>query len=57
MSQVLKLSEQLCKLERLIRSTRNSDLKKIMRDEYERLGNELKSAVRLQDQIGPGGTK
>ena len=50
MSEVLKLSEQLCKLERLIRTTRNSDLKKIMRDEYERIGNDLKNLVRNLEQ-------
>lgn len=51
MSAVLKLAEQMVKLDRLIKTTRDSKLREIMRDEYKRLTDQVQAAAATQTKV------
>ena len=51
MSELLKMCEQMVKLEKLILTTKNPDLKRVMRDEYKRLSNDLKVVANKVEKV------
>lgn len=50
MSAVLKIAEQMVKLDRLIKASRDDKLKRIMRDEYKRLSDQVALASETQSK-------